>query len=152
MITAYQYVLLSSPPEKEEKFRRLKEEHGSVFAFHGSRVENWHSILRYPSLPFLGAIKYLPFCFLLPIYRHGLKNASGTKLQLNGAAYGAGIYLSPQSATSFGYSQFHGGRHGHKQNRNQVTLSLSLSLSLSRIYIYLFFVRMAVVVGVDVNS
>jgi poly [ADP-ribose] polymerase 6/8 len=86
MNTPYQYVLLSAPPEKEDKFQNLKSQHGSVFAFHGSRVENWHSILRY-----------------------GLKNASGTKLQLNGAAYGAGIYMSPHSATSFGYSRFCGG-------------------------------------------
>ncbi|KAL6064174.1 Protein mono-ADP-ribosyltransferase parp8 [Balamuthia mandrillaris] len=96
MNTPYQYVLLSSPPEKEEKFRELKAQHGSVFAFHGSRVENWHCILRM-----------------------GLKNASGTKLQLNGAAYGAGIYLSPHSTTSFGYSQMHGrgiSRRGHSNN------------------------------------
>lgn len=31
--------------------------------------------------------------------RTGLKNASGTKLQINGAAYGAGIYLSPHAQT-----------------------------------------------------
>jgi hypothetical protein len=45
-------------------------------------VENWHCILR-----------------------NGLKNASGTKLQLNGAAYGKGIYISPNATVSFGYSQ-----------------------------------------------
>ena len=28
----------------------------------------------------------------------GLRNASGTKLQLNGAAYGNGIYLSPDGS------------------------------------------------------
>lgn len=104
MATPYQYCLLSAPPEKEEKFRQLKQQFGSCYAyvvhdmcmylnfgvctiicnirFHGSPVENWHSILR-----------------------NGLKNASGTKFQLNGAAYGSGIYISPHSATSFGYSQ-----------------------------------------------
>jgi hypothetical protein len=37
-----------------------------------------------------------------------LKNASGTKLQVNGAAYGNGIYISPQAATSFGYCRMYG--------------------------------------------
>lgn len=60
----------------------------------GSSIENWHSIMR-----------------------NGLVSASGTKLQVNGQAYGAGIYISPsvcqqmnsfhsnanQAATSFGY-------------------------------------------------
>jgi len=84
MHTDHQYLLLSAPPEKEEKFRKLREKHGSTFAFHGSSVENWHSILR-----------------------RGLLNASGTKLQMNGAAYGSGIYLSPNAATSFGYSKMY---------------------------------------------
>jgi len=84
MVTPHQYLLLSAPPEKEAKFRQLKEQHGSVFAFHGSSIENWHSILR-----------------------QGLKNASGTKLQMNGAAYGSGIYLSPHAATSFGYCRMY---------------------------------------------
>jgi len=81
MQTPYQYVLMSAPPEKEEAFKLLKAKHGTTFAFHGSPVENWHCILR-----------------------TGLRNASGTKLQLNGAAYGNGIYLSPLAQTSFGYA------------------------------------------------
>jgi poly [ADP-ribose] polymerase 6/8 len=85
METSHQYLLLSAPPEKEAKFRTLKGQHGSTFAFHGSSIENWHSILR-----------------------QGLRNASGTKLQMNGAAYGAGIYLSPHAATSFGYCRMYG--------------------------------------------
>jgi len=85
METPHQYLLLSAPPEKESKFRSLKEKYGSVFAFHGSSSENWHSILR-----------------------TGLKNASGTKLQLNGAAYGSGIYISPHAGTSFGYCRIYG--------------------------------------------
>ena len=36
--------------------------------------------------------------------RIGLINASGTKHQLHGAAYGHGIYLSPHASVSFGYS------------------------------------------------
>jgi len=84
MVTKHQYLLLSSPPEKEELFRKLKKVHGSIFAFHGSSIENWHSILR-----------------------KGLINASGTKFQVNGAAYGSGIYLSPHASTSFGYSRIY---------------------------------------------
>jgi len=84
MVTKNQYLLLSAPPEKEHRFRELKSQHGSTFAFHGSSIENWHSILR-----------------------KGLVNASGSKLQVNGAAYGAGIYLSPDAAVSFGYSRMH---------------------------------------------
>eukprot|EP01103_Thecamoeba_quadrilineata_P016279 TRINITY_DN539_c1_g1_i2.p1 TRINITY_DN539_c1_g1~~TRINITY_DN539_c1_g1_i2.p1 ORF type:complete len:772 (+),score=138.52 TRINITY_DN539_c1_g1_i2:166-2316(+) len=81
MSTPHQFILMSAPPEKEEKFRILKQKFGSVFAFHGSPIENWHCILRL-----------------------GLKNFSGTKNQLNGAAYGAGIYLSPNASTSLGYT------------------------------------------------
>jgi hypothetical protein len=51
----------------------------------GSSIENWHCILR-----------------------QGLKNASGTKLQVNGAAYGNGIYLSPHFGTSLGYCKIMG--------------------------------------------
>lgn len=76
-----QYVMLSASPEKEVKFQELKTRYGSKFAFHGSRLENWHSILRL-----------------------GLKNASGTKLQLNGAAHGKGIYLSTMAGYSCSYS------------------------------------------------
>lgn len=46
MCTPFQYLLLSDSPEKEENFRKLKKEYGTVFAFHGSAIENWHSILR----------------------------------------------------------------------------------------------------------
>uniref|UniRef100_A0A8C9WC15 Poly [ADP-ribose] polymerase n=1 Tax=Scleropages formosus TaxID=113540 RepID=A0A8C9WC15_SCLFO len=86
MHTSHQFLLLSSPPAKEARFRTAKKLYGSTFAFHGSHIENWHSILR-----------------------NGLVNASYTKLQLHGAAYGKGIYLSPISSISFGYS----GRNPH---------------------------------------
>ncbi|XP_075996861.1 protein mono-ADP-ribosyltransferase PARP6-like [Genypterus blacodes] len=81
MDTPHQFLLISSSPSKEASFTDAKKIHGSTFAFHGSHIENWHSILR-----------------------HGLLNASGTKFQLHGAAYGHGIYLSPMSSISFGYS------------------------------------------------
>ena len=44
-------------------------------------MENWHSILR-----------------------NGLFVASGTKHQINGSAYGKGIYLSPSSSVCVSYS------------------------------------------------
>lgn len=81
MDTKYQYMLLSAPPEVEEAFSIEKEKKGSVWAFHGSRTENWHCILR-----------------------SGLRNMSGTKGQLNGAAYGPGVYVSPAASLSMGYS------------------------------------------------
>uniref|UniRef100_A0A8C1ZE75 Poly [ADP-ribose] polymerase n=1 Tax=Cyprinus carpio TaxID=7962 RepID=A0A8C1ZE75_CYPCA len=81
MHTPHQFLLLSSPPAKESNFRAAKGLFGSTFAFHGSHIENWHSILR-----------------------NGLVVASNTRLQLHGAIYGIGIYLSPLSSISFGYS------------------------------------------------
>ncbi|XP_039614430.1 protein mono-ADP-ribosyltransferase PARP8 isoform X1 [Polypterus senegalus] len=81
MHTPHQFLLLSSPPAKESNFRAAKKLFGSTFAFHGSHIENWHSILR-----------------------NGLVVASNTRLQLHGAIYGNGIYLSPLSSISFGYS------------------------------------------------
>ena len=67
--TRHQLVMLSAPPERQARFEELRAQHGSRFVWHGSRPENWHAILR-----------------------TGLRNASGTSLQLHGAAYGAGIY------------------------------------------------------------
>lgn len=88
MHTPHQFLLISSPPCKEARFQTARKLYGSTFAFHGSHIENWHSILR-----------------------NGLVNASYTKLQLHGAAYGKGIYLSPISSISFGYSEMGKGQH-----------------------------------------
>jgi len=81
MRTRHQFLLLSSTQEAEALFRKNREKYGSKFAFHGSPVENWHSILR-----------------------NGLKNASQTKLQIHGAAFGNGIYMSPYISTSCQYT------------------------------------------------
>jgi len=35
METDHQYYLLSSTPEKEEKFQKYKKQYGSLWAFHG---------------------------------------------------------------------------------------------------------------------
>ncbi|XP_071110322.1 protein mono-ADP-ribosyltransferase PARP6-like [Haliotis cracherodii] len=91
MHTPHQFLLMSSPPAKEAKFREEKVKYGSTFAFHGSSIENWHSIIR-----------------------EGLIVASGTTKQMNGAAYGKGIYLSPSSSVSFGYSRMGYGYYNSK--------------------------------------
>lgn len=70
------------PAMKEEKFKKAAE---TCYLYHGSILENWYSILR-----------------------NGIKIASKTKLQLNGAAHGVGVYLSDSVDFSYGYS----GRNG----------------------------------------
>ena len=55
-----------------------------------------------------GIIKLFKHHFLA-IMRNGLKNMSGTSGQRHGAAYGAGVYLAPDSSTSFGYMQYNSG-------------------------------------------
>ena len=78
--TVEQYIMLMDSPEKEARFKELKEEYGTTFAFHGSSLKNWHSILR-----------------------NGLINATGTVLERSGHAHGAGIYLSPNVSFALGY-------------------------------------------------
>uniref|UniRef100_A0A8C5S1Z3 Poly [ADP-ribose] polymerase n=1 Tax=Laticauda laticaudata TaxID=8630 RepID=A0A8C5S1Z3_LATLA len=104
MHTPHQFLLLSSPPAKESNFRAAKTLYGSTFAFHGSHIENWHSILR-----------------------NGLVVASNTRLQLHGAMFGSGIYLSPLSSISFGYSgdlQKKGQQSQFLQSRNLKCIAL----------------------------
>ena len=94
MNTPHQYLLMTSPPIKEAIFSEARKSFGSTFAFHGSSIENWYSILSV-----------------------GLLNASGTKYQMHGAAYGMGIYLSPLACTSFGYCDTSlRGLNGRKRN------------------------------------
>lgn len=86
MKTEYQYLMLCDDPDKSSKFLQLRQKYGSYFAFHGSGPENWHSILR-----------------------RGLFNCSGTELMTTGQAYGSGVYMAEDSATSFSYSKFGSG-------------------------------------------
>jgi len=92
MGTKFQFVLLSSTPEKEQKFLALRRRAevsggtGSLWAFHGSSTGNWHSILR-----------------------TGLKNMSNTKYMTTGAALGPGIYMATNSSTSLAYCREAGG-------------------------------------------
>ncbi len=74
---------LSNPPEKEIKFNEFKKKRGAIHhhGYHGSPIENWHSIIR-----------------------TSLKNYSGQEgKQIHGAAYGNGVYLATDSRTSLGY-------------------------------------------------
>jgi len=98
MNTPHQYVMLSSAPERNAKFNNYREQYGSFFAFHGSAVENWHAILR-----------------------TGLRNLSNTKFMTTGAAYGAGIYLSPSCSTSKDYAKFGKGWSRSKFGTNEMT-------------------------------
>lgn len=83
MNTEHQYLLMSGTPEKEKKFQSLKQSKGTYLGFHGSAACNWHSIMRV-----------------------GLKNMSGSKGQVNGAAYGNGVYLANDANTSFSYLKY----------------------------------------------
>jgi poly [ADP-ribose] polymerase 6/8 len=85
----HQFMSLLTAPEAEDVFQQLKKRFGSSFFWHGSAVERWHSIIR-----------------------NGLKNATGTELQANGAVRGAGIYLASNSRTSLPYARMARNRYG----------------------------------------
>lgn len=80
--SAMQFMTFISTPEAERTFENLLGKNKSMFLFHGSHGDRWHSIIR-----------------------NGLKNATGSSMQANGAALGAGIYFARSSGTSWGYSQ-----------------------------------------------
>ncbi|XP_023851170.1 protein mono-ADP-ribosyltransferase PARP6 isoform X3 [Salvelinus sp. IW2-2015] len=82
MHTSHQFLLLSSPPAKEARLRTAKKLYGSTFAFHGSHIENWHSVLR-----------------------NGLVNASYTKLQLQYSSDQLGVCLHPCVCSGMGKGQ-----------------------------------------------
>jgi poly [ADP-ribose] polymerase 6/8 len=77
-----QFLTLMASVEKERKFRALRAKYGSIFLWHGSSLDRWHSIIR-----------------------NGLINATGTRLQQSGAALGAGIYFARDSNSSNNYSK-----------------------------------------------
>ena len=60
---------------------RFKKASQTCYLYHGSRQENWYSIMR-----------------------NGLKVCSDSKMQVNGAVYGSGIYLSDEVNFSLNYS------------------------------------------------
>ena len=64
----------------EQEQQLAKHGNKRCYLFHGSRMENWYSIIK-----------------------NGIKICSGTKLQLNGKVYGNGIYLSDDVKFATGY-------------------------------------------------
>lgn len=78
----FQQYSVTGDPILEEEFDKKVSLYGCCFLFHGSNAENWYSIIR-----------------------NGLKVMSNTKMMLNGAAYGTGIYLSDDLNFSQGYSR-----------------------------------------------
>lgn len=94
--TEHQFLLVTASEEKQRKFEALKKAvaekdkldgSATVFGWHGSGSQNWHSILR-----------------------NGLKNMSNTTGMTAGAVYGSGVYFAYLLSTSFQYSglQFNG--------------------------------------------
>lgn len=83
--SSFQFKFVSYSPEREFMFKELSRKNndcGTIWGFHGSPLQNWHTILR-----------------------TGLKNMSNTKNMRNGSVYGNGIYLAPNSGTSYWYCE-----------------------------------------------
>ncbi|QYB17612.1 mono-ADP-ribosyltransferase protein [Pacmanvirus S19] len=76
----YKQFKIKHDPTVESNFNKSSSEF--CYLFHGSSVENWHSIIR-----------------------NGIFNASGTKLMTAGAAYGNGVYLSDNLAINSHYAR-----------------------------------------------
>jgi hypothetical protein len=75
-----EYIIYNHDAAQEARFQRIKHKKGSIFTFHGSRIENWYSILR-----------------------NGPRNLSNSKMMLDGATEGEGVYSSKYFSTSVGY-------------------------------------------------
>lgn len=78
------------PPQKEKIFQTQCEAYrtskiNTCYLYHGSGRENWYSIMR-----------------------NGLKVASHSKIMVNAAAYGSGIYTSNHFETSLHYTRAYG--------------------------------------------
>lgn len=80
--TKHQFLLAVDEPMKRKSFEEKKKKFGSYFAFHGTRDDCMHSILR-----------------------QGLVVASDTPLETTGKLYGSGIYFSPTLKVSMSFAQ-----------------------------------------------
>jgi hypothetical protein len=101
------YKVNSNTPTKEKEFQDLIKIHGkSILLFHGSKIFNWHSILR-----------------------QNLINYSNTNRMENGNAYGNGIYLSNHFQTSLGYCAINYNYH-YCSKKDINTLDYKTNISL----------------------
>ncbi|EAY12730.1 hypothetical protein TVAG_117520 [Trichomonas vaginalis G3] len=74
------FMVIANTPQKENDFRELRSKYNSLWFWHGSLHNRWHSI-----------------------FRNGLQNMSNTPGMANAACYGPGIYLARNSGDSLGY-------------------------------------------------
>ncbi|KAK5951909.1 hypothetical protein OHC33_007202 [Knufia fluminis] len=109
-----QFRFAQGAPDKEQRFIDCvkKETEGSqyptLFAWHGSPLHNWHSIIR-----------------------EGLHHNETH----HGRAYGNGVYMSPHANTSTGYSSMYGpyGRGGSASGWQNSELKITSALSLNEV-------------------
>jgi ubiquitin-conjugating enzyme E2 Q len=102
-----QFRLVQGAPDKEQRFMKAVNQHAlrtkppfpTIFAWHGSPVWNWHSILR-----------------------EGLH----FKEIAHGRSYGNGVYLSNQHGVSMGYGGAHAGS-GWPQSKLNIQSMISLN-------------------------
>ncbi|KAK7182638.1 hypothetical protein DPSP01_011464 [Paraphaeosphaeria sporulosa] len=105
-----QFRFAMGAPDKERRFvqavrdtsHRLALEHDTLFAWHGSPLHNWHSIIR-----------------------EGLH----FKDTAHGRAYGHGVYHSLDVNTSLGYSNVYGGMSGSGWPMSDLRVSQALALN-----------------------
>lgn len=103
-----QFRFAQGAPDKEQRFIDCVQKHTAnkpyptIFAWHGSPLENWHSIIR-----------------------EGLH----FRETLHGRAYGNGVYMSPMAATSLGYTNMHMGVpvSGWPNSELKITSAMSLN-------------------------
>jgi ubiquitin-conjugating enzyme E2 Q len=114
-----QFRFAQGAPDKEQRFidcvnevaARTGRTHPTLFAWHGSPLANWHSIVR-----------------------QGLNY----KETLHGRAYGDGVYMSPHCSTSMSYSNMYSGGYGQYNSSGTSTwpnsrLRISCALSLNEV-------------------
>lgn len=103
-----QFRFAQGAPDKEQRFIDCVEKHGSktqfptIFAWHGSPLANWHSIIR-----------------------EGLH----FRETMHGRAYGNGVYMSPQAQTSLGYTNMNRGSSGAPWPNSELKITSAMSLN-----------------------
>ena len=103
-----QFRLVQGAPDKEQRFitavneksMTVRPQHPTIFAWHGSPLYNWHSILR-----------------------EGLH----FKDTVHGRAFGHGVYMSPHFRTSLGYAGAQQSYHRWPQSNLILTSIMSLN-------------------------